>query len=304
VSRFDPAALQNLDASLNDDSAIVEVDSDDLRRIASAEVRRRCASLKLASRIVGIATAMSAELNDEEQLLRSMTEIMQRLSSLRQVGLAVVGAEKDSPDFPSVFNAVTNVMLDVVTEEWKWRRIDPGKAHILSPAIVAKLFDAIVKMQPERFEQFEHDSVGVDIATARRLCILEAIPRLYGLVNLFDYYQNHDAIVFRLLRAVVEQAEKYASRIMPASAPAFAEQAILQRMYGVSVGLMCEVYKAEAYRDVSRLREMPELDRSIVIAQYEHLGGMKYDHVIDRHQAAMDRMLDIANLILESRQNQ
>lgn len=73
-------------------------------------------------------------------------------------------------------------------------------------------------------------------------------------------------------------------------------------MYGVSVGLMCEVYKAAAYRDVLRLREMPELDRSVVIAQYEHLGGMKYDHVLDGHRAAMDRMLDTANLILESRQ--
>jgi len=47
---------------------------------------------------------------------------------------------------------------------------------------------------------------------------------------------------------------------------------------------------------------MPELDRSVVIAQYEHLGGMKYDHVLDGHRAAMDRMLDTANLILESRQ--
>lgn len=299
MSGFDPAALQSLDASLDDDSAIVEVDADELRRVAGAEVRRRCAGLKLASRIVGLATATSAELDDEE-LLRSMTEVMRRLSSLRQVGLAVVGADKDSPDFPSVFNAVTSAMLDVVTEEWKWRRVDPDKSRLLPPGMIAKLLDATVKMQPERFER---DSAGVDMATARRLCVLEAIPKLYGLVNLFDYYQtNPDAMVGRLLRAVVEQAEMHASLLASAAAPAFAEQAVLQRMYGVSVGLMCEVYKAAAYRDVLRLREMPELDRSVVIAQYEHLGGMKYDHVLDGHRASMDRMLDTANLILESRQ--
>ncbi len=299
MSGFDAAALQSLGASLDDDSEIVEVDEDELRRVAGADVRRRCAGLKLASRIVGLATATSAEMDDGE-LLRCMTEVMQRLSALRQVGLAVVGADKDSPDFPAVFNVVTSAMLDVVTEEWKWRRVDPDKARLLPPGILAKLLDATIKMQPERFER---ESAGVDMATVRRLCVLELVPKLYGLINLFDYYQKTpDAMVGTLLRAVVEQAEMHASLLLSAAAPAFAEQAILQRMYGVSVGLMCEVYKASAYRDVLRLREMPELDRAVVIAQYEHLGGMKYDHILDAHRTAMDRMLDTANLILESRQ--
>lgn len=299
MSGFDLAALQALGASLDDDSEIIEVDDDELRRIAGADVRRRCAGLKLAARIVGLATATGVEANDDE-VLRCMTELMQRLTALRQVGLAVVGADRDTPDFPSVFNCVTSVMLDVVTEEWKWRRIDPERARLLSPGVLAKLLDATIKMQPERFER---ESAGVDMATVRRLCVLELCPKLYGLVNLFDYYQkNPDAMVGTLLRAVVEQAEMHASLLSSAAAPAFAEQAILQRMYGVSVGLMCEVYKASAYRDVSRLREMPELDRAVVIAQYEHLGGMKYDHILDAHRAAMDRMLDTANLILESRQ--
>ncbi len=298
MSGFDPAALQSLGSALDDDSTIVEVDADELRRVAGADVRRRCAGLKLASRIVGLATATSAEL-DDAALLRSMDEIMQRLSSLRQIGLAVVGADKDSRDFPAVFNAVTSAMLDVVTEEWKWRRVDPDKARLLPSGMIVKLLDATVQMQPERFER---DSAGVDLATARRLCVLEAIPKLYGLANLFDYYQaNLNAMVGRLLGAVVDQAELHSSLLASASAT-FAEQAILQRMYGVSVGLMCEVYKAAAYRDVLQLREMPELDRSIVIAQYERLGGMKYDHVLDGHRAAMNRMLDTANLILEARQ--
>lgn len=196
MSGFDPAALQSLDASLDDDSAIVEVDADELRRVAGAEVRRRCAGLKLASRIVDTLRQRRVPNLMTKKFLRSMTEVMLRLSSLRQVGLAVVGADKDSPDFPSVFNAVTSAMLDVVTEEWKWRRVDPDKSRLLPPGLIAKLLDATVKMQTERFER---DSAGVDMATARRLCVLEAIPKLYGLVNLFDYYQtNPDAMVSRL----------------------------------------------------------------------------------------------------------
>lgn len=299
MSVFDPSVLQNLDASLDDDSSIVEVDEDELRRIAGAEARRRCAGLKLASRIVGVATANSADL-DDAGVLRSMAEFMRRLSSLRQVALSVIGADKDSPDFPSVFNAVTNAMLDVATEEWKWSRLAPGQTRQLPSGIIAKLLDVTIKAQPERFD---HDLAGGDMATARRLCVLEAIPKLYGLVNLFDYYQTNPAtMVGRLMRAVVEHAEFHANLMATPSSPAFAERAILQRMYGISSGLMCEVYKAAAYRDVMRLREMPELDRSIVIGQYERLGGMKYDHVLEQHRTVMDRMLDTANLILESRQ--
>lgn len=298
MSSFDPSALQNLGTSFDDDNAIDEVGDDELRRIAGAEARRRCAGLKLASRIVGVATANGAEL-DDAGVLRSMSEFMSRLSTLRQVGLAVVGADKEAPDFPAVFNAVTNAMLDVATEEWKWGRLAPGQNRQLPPGVIAKLLDVTIKCQPERFD---HELAGGDMATVRRLCVLESIPKLYGLVNLFDYYQlSSSTMVGRLMRAVVEHAELHANLMSPRSSPLFAERAILQRMYGISTGLMCEVYKAAAYRDVMRLRELPELDRSIVIGQYEHLGGMKYDHVIDQHREVMDRMLDTANLILEAR---
>lgn len=299
MTMFDPSALQSLDASFDDDSSIVEVDEDELRRIAGAEARRRCSGLKLAARIIGVATANGSDL-DDAGVLRSMSEFMRRLSLLRQVALSVIGAEKDSPDFPSIFNAVTSAMIDVATEEWKWSRLAPGKSRQLPPGIIGKLLDVTIKAQPERFD---YELAGGDMATSRRLCVLEAIPKLYGLINLFDYYQSNPAtMIGRLMRAVVEHAELHASLMATPSSPSFAEQAILQRMYGISTGLMCEVYKAAAYRDVMRLREMPELDRSVVIGQYEHLGGMKYDHVIEQHREVMERMLDTANLILESRQ--
>lgn len=115
---FDPAALQSLGASLDDDSAVVEIDDDDLRRISEPELRRRCAGLKLAARIVGMATANSATL-DDQSVLRGISGVMQRLSSLRHVALTLVGADRKSPDFQAVFNAVTNAALGILTEEWK-----------------------------------------------------------------------------------------------------------------------------------------------------------------------------------------
>lgn len=296
MSEFDPAALQILGVSFDEESILIE---EDLKHIADEAARRQCAALKLASRIIGIATANSAEL-DDAGVLRSMSEFMTRLSTLRHVALSVIGADKNSTEFPAVFNAVTNAMLDVVTEEWKWGQLAPGESRKLPPNLIANLIDMTVAAQPYRFDK---NTVGIETALARRLCLMEAIPRLHGLVNLFDYYQKTpDVMVERLMRSVVENAEFHAELLVKASAPLLEEGVILSRVYGISTSLMCEVYKAAAYRDVMHLRSMPDLDRSIVIAQYEHLGGMKYDHILDDHQVAMERSIDTANLILESRQ--
>ena len=299
TSSFDPSALHNLDISLDDDSRIVEVDEDELRRIGSAEVRRRCDGLKLAARIVGVATACSAELSDSE-LLQSMSQILERLSVLREVGLSVVGVDRASPDFPAAFNAVTGSMLNVVTEEWKWSRIKPDGQNLLSSDLIKKLLDTAVRCSPERFES---EQAGLELSTVRKLAVLEAMPKLFGLTNMFDYFQSTpERMVERLLASVVQLAEFHAGLLTDEVASSLAARSILQRMYGVSTGLMCEVFKAEAAADVTRLRELTPEDRSFAIAQYERLGGMPYDHVLARHRQAMDRMLDTANLILESRQ--
>lgn len=296
MSEFDPAALQILGVSFDEESILIEKD---LQHIADEAARRQCAALKLASRIIGIATANSAEL-DDAGVLHSMSEFMTRLSTLRHVALSVIGADKNSTEFPAVFNAVTNAMLDVVTEEWKWGQLAPGESRKLPPNLIANLIDMTVAAQPYRFDK---NTVGIETALARRLCLMEAIPRLHGLVNLFDYYQKTpDVMVERLMRSVVENAEFHTELLVKASAPLLEEGVILSRVYGISTSLMCEVYKAAAYRDVMHLQSMPDLDRSIVIAQYEHLGGMKYDHILDDHQVAMERSIDTANIILESRQ--
>lgn len=296
---FDPAVLHNMAAGLDDDSSVVEVDQEELRRVGSTEARRRCGSLKLAARIVGLATASGVDVSDAE-VLQSMETILARLSSLRDIGLSVVEADRRSQDFPAIYNSVTSAMLDVVTEEWKWGRLPSGGGRVLSGELVKKLLDGVVKISPERFDPAQ---VGVDLSTVRRLAVLEALPKLYGLVNMFDYFQaNPQKMVQRLLASVVQLAEFHAGLMTDDALPDLAQRSILQRMYGVSAGLMCEVFKAEAVADVARLRELPPDDRSFEVAQYERLGGMQFDHVLARHREVMDRMLDTANLILESRQ--
>jgi len=225
--------------------------------------------------------------------------VMVRIASIRQAGLGVLGVRPDAADFAPAFNALTNVALDVATEEWKWARLAPGKSRILSTSVLLRLFEQAVS----------HQAAGLmagyseipDLRLARKLCTMEALPKVFGLVNLFDYYQpDHETMVQRLLEAVIIEAERQAQVLVPPNAITFTQQSVLQRLYGVSAGLMCEVYKYHAAQDVLRLRSMAPLDRSITIAQYERLGGMSYDHVVKAHAKALEWVSQVSELIIES----
>lgn len=299
MGNFDPQALYGLDQSLDDDSNIVQVDDDEVRRIAAAETRRRCAGIKLAARVVGMATAMSGDLTDAE-LLRSLESVMERVAAIRRSALSLLGVRPDAVDFAPAFNALTNAALDAVTEEWKWARLAPGHSRVLSAAVLMRLFEQAVGNQVADVVADGYGDVP-DLALSRKLCMMEALPKVFSLVNLFDYYQaDHDVMVQRLLKAVVDEAERRAEEVTPPGAITFTRQAVLQRMYGVSTGLMCEVYKHHASQDVVHLRTMAALDRSIMIARYERLGGMSYDHVIEAHAQTLKRVSEMSELITES----
>jgi len=296
MTGFNPSALMNLDSSLGDESEVVRAGEDELRRIAGAEVRRKCAALKLASRIVGIAAAGREGVDDADVLL-SMEVLVARMNALRKTALKVVGVQRESQDYTAAFNAVTGAVMDVLTEEWKWARVGEGGKPFAVEAL-GKLLDMAAGHGPMYLPA---DDSG-DLKTVRRLCVMEAIPKVWGLVNMFDYYQpQREQMVSRLARAVSEQAEAHAGLLYSDASPTFGIRAIVQRMYGVSTGLMCEVYKEIAARDVARLRSMPELDRSVYLMGVEQT-GLKYDHIIQRHREVMDRTLETTKLILEAQE--
>lgn len=292
--KFDPSALMSLGSSLGDDAEVVAVGEEELRRIAGADVRRKCAGIKLAARLVGMATVGRDEL-DERVLLRQMHAMMTRMGALRKAALEAMDIDRSSPDFPVAFNVATNAVMDVLTEEWKWSRLG-GDAAELGPDALRKLLELSVNEGPLYIDVVDSG----DLKTARRLCVLESLPKLWTVVNMFDYYQpSREKLVAQLARAVSEQAERHAGLLYSDASPTFAVRAIVQRMYGVSSGLMSEVYKDTAARDVAKLRALPDLDRSVVMTQYEST-GMVYEHIIQRHAAVMDRTLDTTKLILEA----
>lgn len=291
---FNPAALMGLGAAINDDCEVVAVSDDEMRRISGAEVRRKCAGIKLAARIIGMASAGRDGVDDQQVLLR-MQALTARMAALRKEALTAVDVARDSPDYKAAYNVVTDVVMDVLTEEWKWTQLGADVKPLLIPQI-GKLLEIAANSGPE----FVGDADPGDLALCRRLCILETAPKIWGVVNMFDYFQkSRENMVAEIVRAVSAQAERHASTLYSETTPSFAVKAIVQRLYSVSAGLMCEVYKDLAARDVSVLRALPDMDRSVVMIQYEQ-AGMKYEHIITRHRAVMERTLDTTHMILEA----
>jgi hypothetical protein len=295
AAEFDPSALMNLDSSLGDEAEVVEVGEDEIRRISGAELRRKCAGLKLASRIVGMAVA-DGSLLEHADVLRSMEAVVSRLRTMRAAALRAIGVTKDSSDYPAAFNAVTGPVMEILTSEWKYARLGEDIPKLPLDAL-EKLLDACAAAGPM---YYEHD-VSLDPTALRRLCVFEALPKVWSVVNMFDYYQrDRGAMVTRLCRIVAEGAEKQARSLYTETSPSFVVRTLLQRSYAVAAGLMCEVYKGVAAVDVAKLRAMPSADRTVVVAQYQRDGGMRYEHIVERFRSVLDRAMDTTNLILEA----
>lgn len=297
---FDPRLLHGLSLSLDDDDDVVNIEDGELGEIDDPLLRQACASLKLASRIVGFAVVESKAL-DDDGVLKSIERTMDRLASLRRHALEFVGVSKESSDYPAVFNVVTNAMLDILTEEWKW-----GQGHRwreqLSPAVLGTLFKGCLGYRPERFDW---EFSATELVLVRRLAVLEAIPKVYGLLNHFDYFRDdRDAFAQKLLNVLVEEAEVCARNIDDEVMFSDPKRMVLRRSYGIATGILCETYKMCAYQDVMALEELPALDRSIRIGHYEHLGGMDYDHVIESFRRAMKWVVEVANMIQGSQDGQ
>lgn len=293
---FNPAALRAMDASL-DDGEVISGSDDELRRIAGPDIRRKITGIKLAARIVGMASAGRDGSPDEGALFRSMESAVERLKMMRRTVLEAVGVDSGSPDYQATFNAATNVVMDMLTEEWKWSRMTSAPAKPMPISVMG----SVLKMAATNGPVYIENADEGDVQTARRLCVMESLPKLWVVVNMFDYYQtDREAMVSRLAGAVSREAESNA-RILYGDSPSFGVRAIVQRMYGVSTGLMCEVYKEVAARDVERLRAMPAMDRAVTLVDVEKY-GLRYDHIIERHKTLMVRMLDTTRLVLEAQQ--
>ena len=262
--------------------------------IADGTVRQRCASVRLAAQIVVRAYGVSATL-DDGQVLAGMSLVLKRLAIIRQACLGLVGVPSAHSDYGAVFGMATAVALDVVTEEFKWNQIGAREKE-LPVGLLVRLIEALSAKQERLFAK----PVGrLDKVAARRLATLQAAPAMMGLVNLFDYYAlDREAMVRRLVYAVASQAEFHAMQGVEMSD--FGQAIMVQRAYGVSTRVMVEVFKGCAYNDVMKLRDMQEMDRAILIANFERVGGMSYEHVLAEHDRVMRKTYEMCELIVSA----
>lgn len=290
---FDPAALQPIKIAESDLGYSWGDTASEISLVADATVRQRCASVKLAAQIVARAYGVSADLGDG-QVLAGMSEVLKRLTGIRQACMGFVGIGAEHEDYGTALAMATGVAVDVVTEEFKWRQ-SGARTKELPLGLLARLMEAVGSKQPKLFPK----AAGkLDLAAARKLATLKAVPHMMGLVNLFDYYTiDRDAMVSRLVYAVASQAEYHALQDVEGMSE-FGQALMIQQAYGVSVGIMVEVFRASAYKDVLVLRDMQDMDRAIVIANFERVGGMGFEHVLAEHDRVMGKTYDVCKLIV------
>lgn len=289
MGAFDPSGLQVMKLSELDLAEMSAGES-----LVDGRLRERSASARLAAQIVTRAYAASADLGDEN-VLAGMSEVLKRHALVRQACLRLVAVEEDSEDFGAAVAAASAIALDVIADEFKWRQIG-ARDKELPVALLSRLIEAVSAGQPALFARA---SEQLDDAAIRRIAVLQAAPAMLGLVNLFDYYTaDRDAMVARLIYAVASQAEFHSGEMDGASG--FARTLALKRIYGISTSVMVEVYKGCAYRDVGKLRDLQDLDRSMRIAHYERIGGMDFGHVLAEHERVMSRTLEVCNVIVKA----
>ena len=313
--RFNPAALHLGSALLAEEVEIIspaKANAIDVMRRLGMDVERKCAGLRLAARVVGMATATGAKL-DDQGVLASMAELLKRVNELRRYCLKLVAVGSSQPEFPQVFNELTGSMLDVATEEWRWSTLTPERSRTLPPAMLAHLLELMTHIIPDGAQEkadgaavrSQSQGTELDLSLVRRLALIDTTPRILALLNFFDYFQrsSHSREVFlkSILNAIASQAESHTDIFLAKSNQKLGHAEILKHMYQASALIFCETYKRSAQGDVERLRALPELERSYFYHQYEE-HGMGYDHVIDAHTGAMDAMALFADVYIETMQ--
>ena len=290
---FDPSAMQVVRLAEADLGEGVADTAAQVNLIADSEVRQRCASAKLAAQIVTRAYRVSADL-DEGQVLTGMADVLKRLAAVRQTCLSIAGVPEDHPDYGAAFSMCTAVALETVTEEFKWRQIG-GRTKELPMALFGRLIEAVSAKQPRLFPK---SSGQLDLGAARKLATLHAAPVMMGLVNLFDFYvMDTEAMACRLVYAVAAQAEFHALQGVDGMTE-YGQALMIQRAYGVSVDVMAQVYNACARKAVEKLQDMQEIDRAFAIGNYERIGGMNYEHVLEEHDRVMRKTYEVCELIV------
>lgn len=290
----DPNALLNSDLSVESDGD--SVDEYQLRKIHEDKVRLECSTLKMVAFAVGMAYAQKEHVtaDDIPAVVRS---ILERVESLRKMVLSVfLNIDQDDKNYNLIFNSITASMMDVVFEEFKWQKI-LNNTESLSYPLIGKIIDEVGKIKHVH-NATEYPTETLDVT--RKLSALEITPKVWGLVNLFDFFcpeNDRPTMIMKLVQQIAGIAEWYTDLLTPPDSPIFAKKAILQRTYKITVGIFCEVYKHESMKKTLELKTLPDLERGLLLERSTQ--GLPYDHVLERFSEAMQLMYEQTNLILE-----
>lgn len=293
---FDAASFEALSYSFEDDSDAIRLDEDEIRRIFGPDVRRRVSAMKLGARVVGMATAEAgADGVSEAQLVSTVHRFAVRTESLLRMSMSVLGLDPEDSDYGYARLALSRIVIDMATEEWRHQRLCPD-ALPLQDVVVKKMLSAVSSVMPERYEPAEND---MNLALARQLAVIEVCSRVAGLHNYFHFFREDvDSFAEELMLAVVDQAEVFFNALARVDETVFGQRALIQRSYTVSSDLMVEAFKRCAAITVAELRSLPEHERAFQVPHVRATGGLSLEPVVSRHRQAVAWALRLSRQVL------
>jgi hypothetical protein len=305
LDSFDPTLLFNSDVSFDEKSSYV---LDELSQIrAQEENMRRCFSLRIASRIVSIVQIKGA-ISNENNFIVAMDKLTKRFAILFDSAYDFLDLDPTQDDFIYVLQMMNNAIIDLMMNEYFSTIAGlTDDEFLLKEKDLADFLKSILISQNKEFVSFRPDgeisyltnSPLLSSDQVRRISLLNATVKFHALGNIFNYFQNDYNIVVRfLLNEIMEVTENQIKKIAMTNGSIPISYAMVADYYGNNIGLMCEVYKNQAKKDVLKIKRMGEIERNVLITAYE-IEGMNYTHIGEEYRKASKQVTDHIEFLMD-----
>lgn len=302
---FNPARLELLASELGDDSESVRIDEDAVKRIQSPELQRRLASIKMASRLVAIATATGSLSKGitNESLINASRDFSDRIAYYMEMGMNALGVEKTDREYASARLSMSRIAVDWAFTEWQWASVFDRPIFPLTPTLLPSLLQAAAQHMPERYTPSDDDELT--LAMAKRIALLSCSVPLCAAHNYYDFFHKSPNDLLRIgLSAIAREAEGMLVRINCMRETDYMQRALIQRCYNTSCGLFIESHKHVAALVDTEIMQLSPDDQAAQALFWEGIGGMSFDRVLIQHKQAMAISLDMtANVLALYEQN-
>ena len=281
----------------------LDVGTQVMRHVVDLRLVDQCVALKLVGKVM---MALPGQMNQRDKAafrrhtLTTLDHLLQRIERIRADALQTMSITPDSQDYPQVFNATTDAVLDLLAHERRLKHLHGDEA--VGEQTVS-ILPTLIRHCQENFPKVRdrNRNEAMDASIAKTIAVLRCAPRVMELITYFDYFQkNVEGMHRKLWMKVVSQAEKVLGIL--ADGQAITDGRLVLKVYRVVMDTLSSVYRFRAEKDVERLSRMSELGRSLEVTQFTLEEGIDYSHVLSEFEDTMRGYMELYTGIMTGAQ--